>query len=128
MTSRDACAAAPALGQRQQRTRVAHRQRARREVRAHFVGQLQQPQEVGDRAAVLADGRGDLVLRQPELVRQPLIGQRLVDRVQVLALDVLDERQLEQLTALSRRRRRARRPAPSAGRRAAPRASAVRRR
>ena len=85
------------VGQRQQRACVSHRQRARGKVGAHFVGQLQQPHEVGDRAPVLPDGCGNLVLGQTELVSQPPIRQRLVHRVQVLALDVLDERQLEQL-------------------------------
>ena len=83
--------------QRQQRPGVAHRQRAGRQVGAHFFGQLQQAQEVRDRAAVLSDRRGNLLLRQPELVGEALIRERLVDRVQVLALDVLDERELEQL-------------------------------
>ena len=32
-----------------------------------------------------------------ELVGQPLIRQRFVDRIEILALDVLDQRELEQL-------------------------------
>ena len=84
------------VGERQQRARVPHRQAARRDLGPHFVGQLEQPQEVGDRRAILADGGRDVFLLQVELVGEPAVGERLFDRVQVLALDVFDQRHLEQ--------------------------------
>ena len=58
---------------------------------------------VRDRRAVLADRRRDLFLRQLEFVGEPAIGERFVDRVQILALDVLDERHLEQRLLLPAR-------------------------
>ena len=50
-------------------------------------------------------------LRQVELVGEPPIGERFFDRVQILALDVFDQRHLEQRLLVAGRRR-ARRPAP----------------
>ena len=84
------------VGNAEQRTRVAHRQRARREVGAHFLGQPQQPDVIGDRRSILADGVGDLLLREVEIVHEPAIGVRFLDRIQVFALDVLDERDRQQ--------------------------------
>ena len=40
---------------------------------------------------------GDLLLRQPEVVVELVIRHRLFDRVEVLALDVLDERDLQRV-------------------------------
>ena len=40
---------------------------------------------------------GDLLLRELELVGQAAVAERLLDRVQILALQVLDQRHLEQL-------------------------------
>ena len=76
---------------------MAHRQRTRRKVGTYFLGQFEQADEVRDGAAVLADRRGDLFLREGELIGQPLISDRFVQRIEVLALDVLDQRELEQL-------------------------------
>ena len=59
--------------------------------------QLEQADRVRDRAAILADPLGDLVLGQPELVDQPLERGRLLERPEVGALHVLDERALERL-------------------------------
>ena len=84
------------VGEAEQRARVAHRQRAGATFVAHLVRQLQQPQVVGDRRAILADRVGDLFLRQVELVDEPAIGVRLFDRIEILALDVLDQRHREQ--------------------------------
>ena len=85
------------VGKRQQRAGMPGRERAGRQIGANLLGQFQQPHEVGDRTAVLADSRGDLLLRQRELVGEPLIRQRLVDRIESFALKVLDQRELEQL-------------------------------
>src|SRR5262249_27443929 len=48
-------------------------------------------------------GGGDVVLRHLELVGQAAVGERRLDRIQILALDVLDERHLEERPLLSRR-------------------------
>jgi hypothetical protein len=76
---------------------VAHRQPAIFDHGADAVGQLEQADRVGHRRAILADPVGDLVGGQRELLDQPLVGQGLLDRVQVGALEVLDQRALEGL-------------------------------
>src|SRR5215469_12900507 len=48
-------------------------------------------------AAALADGLGERRLGAPELLHQPVIGLGLLQRRQILALQVLDERDLERL-------------------------------
>ena len=109
MTSRASAQLRRFVGNAEQRARVAHRQRARRDVRAHLLRQPQQPHVVRDRRSILADRVGDLLLRQMELVGEPAIRVRLLDRIQILALDVLDERHGEQPCP---RECRARRRAP----------------
>ena len=91
----------------------------------HLVGQIEQPHEVADRDAAAPDPPADLLARQPELLDERRAGARLLDRVQVLARHVLDQRHFERS-----RRPRARAPAPGscAVRRSAPRASGARRR
>jgi hypothetical protein len=59
------------------------------------IGQLQKPQRVGDMAAALADHLAEIGLRVAVLVDQLLIARRLLDRIEVGALDVLDDRQFE---------------------------------
>jgi hypothetical protein len=88
------------LVEAEQRAGVAHRQPPVLDHRAHAVGQLEQAHRVGHRRAVLADPRRDLVLVQAELVDQPLERQRLLDRVEIGALQVLDQRALEGLAAV----------------------------
>jgi hypothetical protein len=70
------------VGERQQRARVAHRQAARRDLAAHFVGQLEQAQEFATDARSLPTARRCLPA-SVELVGEPAIGERLVDRVQI---------------------------------------------
>ncbi len=60
-------------------------------------GSLSSRMKLATDAAVLADRCRDLLLRQAELVGQPPVRQCFIDGVQVFALNVLDERQLEQL-------------------------------
>ena len=75
--------------------------------------------------AGLVDELAELLLGMAIFVDQALIGLRLLDRVEVLALDILDQRDLERLVVaeLADDRREFRAAAP-----AAPRASAARRR
>ena len=83
--------------QRQQRARVSDGQPLRGQLRADLLWQAEEPQQVGHRAAVFPDRGGDLLLGQPELVGEPLIAEALFHGIEVLALDVLDERELELL-------------------------------
>src|SRR5439155_3423451 len=55
----------------------------------------QQAERVRDRAAVPADAPGKLLLRPAELAEELFVGLGLIDRIQVFAEQVLDERKLE---------------------------------
>ena len=96
-----------------------------REQLEHVVGQVEQPDQVRDRRAGAAEAAGELLLRQPELLDQGRAGARLVDRVQVLAGDVLDQRRLH---PPARRPRRGPSPGRRRARPRARRASGARRR
>src|SRR5690606_41012789 len=65
------------------------------ELGAHEIGQAQEAQRVGDGGAILADLLGERVLAVAVLLHQSIEGLRELDGVQILALDVLDERELE---------------------------------
>lgn len=62
--------------------------------------ELQQTQTVADGGACLADAEGDVVLRHVEFSRQAAVGAGLFHRVEVLALDILDDRQLQGLAVV----------------------------
>ena len=87
--------------------------------------QLQQPQRVGDRGPALADPGRDLVVGEREVLDELLVGGGLLERVELLAVDVLDERLLERGGVVGRRGRA---PGSSGARPGGPRASAARRR
>jgi hypothetical protein len=57
--------------------------------------ELQKAQRVGDCGAVFSGALGDVLLGEVEFVGETLKGARLFDRIQVLALQVFDERHLE---------------------------------
>ena len=59
--------------------------------------QRQQADGVGDMAAALADRISELLLRIAELIHQLLIGARFFQRIEVGALDILDQRDLQRL-------------------------------
>ena len=59
--------------------------------------ELQEAERVGDRRPGSTDLPGDVLLGQPELLVELPEGVRFLDRVEVLALDVLDECELELL-------------------------------
>src|SRR5438445_12496412 len=59
--------------------------------------QGQQSQCVGNMAAALADCLGDIALAMPELSHQAAVGLRLLERCQILPLEILDERDLQDL-------------------------------
>ena len=58
----------------------------------HRLAQLQQPQQVGRGAARAADGAGCRLVGQAEFLGQALDAARFLERVEVLALHVLDQR------------------------------------
>ena len=60
-------------------------------------GQFQQAHGVGDGGAAFADFLGNFVLFQAEFLGKALVGDGFFDRVEVLALDVFDEGELEHL-------------------------------
>ena len=72
-------------------------QRAVLNHRLDGIGQGQQAHHVGDMAAALADGAGQILLRVLELLHQAAIALRLFQRSQILALDVLDQRDFQRL-------------------------------
>ena len=80
----------------QQGACVAGRYLTRGQRRLHLVREREQPDRVGDGAAAAPDARGDRLLRQVELVGEAAEGEGLFQRAEVLALQVLDQRQLEQ--------------------------------
>ena len=57
----------------------------------HPGGQLEEPQGVGDGGPALAHPAGHLLVGVAELVDQLLEGGRLLQRVEVLAVEVLDQ-------------------------------------
>src|SRR5690606_10176911 len=77
--------------EREERPGVPHLQLARHDHLLHRLGELEEPQQVGGRAARAADGLGRLLVRHAEFVEQPLYAGRLLHGIEVLALDVLDE-------------------------------------
>ena len=77
--------------------RVPHGQAVLRQQLLHVAGQAQQPQSVGDGAAVLAGAAGDLLVAEAQILDQALEGLRHFDGGQILTLDVLDQRDFEEL-------------------------------
>ena len=67
--------------------------------------QAEQAQGVGDRRAALADPVGDLLVGELEVVDQLLEGGRLLERGQILAVEVLDQRLLDDAEVVGRRTR-----------------------
>src|SRR5579875_3430837 len=67
------------------------------ELRLHGIGERQEAERVGDRGPTLADACRDLLLGHAVDLAQVPIGLGLLERRQVLALEVLDEGELEPL-------------------------------
>ena len=80
------------LRQGEQGAGVAHAEQPLVDQLLDRLGQFQQAQQVADGDAGAADRLGHLHVGQLELVDQALQGHRLFQRVEVLALDVLDQR------------------------------------
>ncbi len=73
--------------------RVTHRKSSGLEMVDDTLRQRQQPLEIGDMAARFLDHLGDVGLGQTLELCQPLIGARFLDRVEIFALNILDQRQ-----------------------------------
>ena len=79
---------------------VALAELARLEQLEQLVGQVEEADQVGDRRAAAADAPGQVLLGDVELLDQRRAGPRLLDRVEVLADHVLDQRDLQPLGLL----------------------------
>src|SRR5262245_58858298 len=82
---------------------MAHRQRTSCDVGLNLRRQLEQSQDVRNSRPILSDGSRDVVLRQTKLCRETPVRLCFVDRVEVLALNVLDQCELQQGSILSGR-------------------------
>src|SRR5699024_8418364 len=76
--------------------RVAGAQDTGTHPRLHLRRQVQQPESVGDVRSRAAQPLGELAVRGPEVVQELLVGSGLLQRVELLALEVLQERVPEQ--------------------------------
>ena len=72
-------------------------QRALAHEALHVGRKLEQPHQVGDVRAALAQALGQPLLGVAEAVHQLAVARRLLDRVEIGALDVLDDGDLEDL-------------------------------
>jgi hypothetical protein len=82
-------------GQAENHLRVADRKPAFAQKFLDRLGQFEQPQRIGHRRAALADLGRDVLLRELELFRELRVAVRLLDGVQIFALQIFDERQLQ---------------------------------
>jgi hypothetical protein len=62
--------------------------------------QLEEPQEIGDGATVLTRTVADILVTEVQFLCQALEGQGGLNRIEILALDVLDERDFEEAVIL----------------------------
>jgi hypothetical protein len=79
----------------QQRPAVSLGEIARGEQLERLIGEVEQAQQVGHGDTRAADAPAELLARQPELLDEQRAGARLLDRREVLARHVLDQRELE---------------------------------
>src|SRR5712692_5133150 len=82
---------------RQQRASVAHGVLPGGKQLLHGIREPEQTQEIRDRRSLLADTPGNLFLGQAELVMKLVIGPGFLNRVEILALDILDESDLQRV-------------------------------
>jgi len=83
------------IGVADERTGVAGGKFAAADECLHRFRKLEKAQHVGDMAAALADDPSDLVLVVFELPTERLLTGRFFERIEVFALDVLDDRQFQ---------------------------------
>ena len=88
------------VGQREHGPRMPLGQLAAGDHPEHLLRELEQPQPVRDGRLRAADSLRDLAERELELVHERGVGARLLDRRQLLAGDVLDEREQERVAVV----------------------------
>ena len=91
---------AGAIRDAENRTRVAHAERSRNEIPLDLLGQIEQAQEIGDRRPFFPDFGRDLLVGEIEGLGEVQICLGGFYRIEILALDVLDERQLQRFRRL----------------------------
>ena len=84
----------------QQGPGVAGGEHAGRDAAGHQRRQLQQAQRVGDLRAGAADAAGQLVVGAAEVLEQLLVGGRLLERVQLAAVQVLQQGVAQQVVVV----------------------------
>jgi hypothetical protein len=89
------------VGQREHGAGVSFGQLAANEHPQHLVRQLEQAQAIGDERLRTADALGHFAERKTELVDQHRVRARLLDRREILAGDVLDEREQQRVAIVS---------------------------
>src|SRR5262249_354428 len=82
--------------QRKQRARMTFRNLAALDAPLHLLRKIEQADGVRDGRTALADTLRNGLLRHAELVYQAAVGAGRLHRANVLALDVLDDRHLQQ--------------------------------
>ena len=87
----------PRTTERRKRLGVTERQSTVADVFLDLGRKGEQSKQIRDRRALLADAVRDFLLSQPQVVDEGLESKRRLQRVQLLALDVLDQRDLEKL-------------------------------
>ena len=93
----DALGGSERIGHADQRAGMAGRQFALGDIGLHLRRQFGQPHHVGDMAAALADDLCDVFLAAFEFVGERVIALRLFHRVEIFALHVLDDHDLERV-------------------------------
>lgn len=86
--------------QTQEHFGMTDRQRPGGDMVPHFLRQRQEAQGICDRRAAFADTQADILLAQVENIDQSLISLRLFNRVEILTLNILNERQLRQVRVI----------------------------
>jgi hypothetical protein len=90
-------------GERDDRPRVTHRELARGDVVADFLREFEQANIIRDGGAVLAHLGRNLFVSHLKFFREPLICRRGFNRIQILALDVFDQRHFEEFPLVASR-------------------------
>src|SRR6478752_9465975 len=81
-------------------TGMSGREDAGRDATLDGRGQLQQPQRVGDLRPRAADALGELLVRAAEVLEQLAVGGRLLERVELRAVKVLQQRVAEHVVVV----------------------------
>ena len=110
--ARCATRVATVFGNREQRARRARAERAFAYERLDRIGKTQQPHGICDRGAAASDALRDLLLRETVRFHQVREAHRFFERIEVFALQVLDDRDFERfaIVGVAHERRNRREP------------------